>query len=986
MRVELSRAAILRIAAAPIALLLFASLSAPLYAQSRVQEPTAVPGSVAEVNEDDLLKAAAEEGDRPVDEVTVTGSRLKRTEFSSSAPVEIITSERSQLAGLLDATDILQSTTVASGQQIDDSFSGFVTDGGAGANSISLRGLGAQRTLVLVNGKRWGPSGVRGSTNSVDLTAIPTSTIARYEILKDGASSVYGADAVAGVVNAITKERLDGSRLNGQVRALEDGGTSYSIDGAWGRVGDNWSFSVSGIYGKQERTIANDYKYSSCDIQPRSDGSHRDPATGEELCYGFIYGLTSGPFGFARYEPSLSDPNDTTNPYYDPDIQPYGIPFYTTVGINDLPNQGGFYRDTRNGTVAEIVPEGDTYSVNSFADYDFSLFDRDATAYYEFYYNHRETDAVGGYRQFFPFVPATNPTNPYGTNSPLAGFGGFAALAVLPSYDIQNPTNTVEIDRTNTFIGLRGDISANWTYDAYAGYSWSDGTYAQSNWLQGQVDASLDSELVGGNLVCSAASLALYPDCIAGNLFTQDALLNGVLPADYLGFISKLTEGSTKYTSAQFSGYVTGPLFELPAGEVSAVLGYEVRREEIDDVPDIEAQNDNLWGRTSSGITAGSDVVREFFTELEVPILADLPGAEELTFNGSWRYTDYNSYGDDNTYRVSLNWQVIPSLRLRATQGTSFRAPDLFEQFLDSQTGFQPALGNDPCIDYGTNYDPATNVYQNCAAQGLAPDFGTGGAPSIRAVTGGNPDLVAETSDAFTYGIVVQPEWIGLSLAVSWFDIELENTVASPSVGFVLGDCYTSSNFSSPFCQRVAPRDSMGFLTDVNASLLNVGLQKSQGYDIDVVYEHEFASFDFRMDLSATYTDEQSQDVLGVVNDFEGKWGFPYWASDVDFRADYRDWTFFYRIRWIGATEELPVDNHICETDPQTYHTVSARYTGATWEVIGTVGNLTNKKPPIVSDGCGSQSASRVFNTIPGAGYELLGRNFVVQISKGFDF
>ena len=279
------------------------------------------------------------------EEITVTGSRIKRTEFNTTAPIQVITNERSQLAGLLDSTEILQNSTVASGQQIDNSFSGFVVDGGAGANSISLRGLGAQRTLVLVNGKRWGPSGVRGSTNSVDLTALPTSQIARYEILKDGASSVYGADAVAGVVNAITKERIDGSSLNAQFFTPESGGSAYSLDGIWGRVGDNWSFNISAIYGQREETIATDLGYADCAIRPRLDGS-TDMPNGEPFCYGFIYGLQSGPFGFTRYEPSLTDPNDTTNPFYDATIQGvYGIPLWTREPLNADPNQGPYYRD-----------------------------------------------------------------------------------------------------------------------------------------------------------------------------------------------------------------------------------------------------------------------------------------------------------------------------------------------------------------------------------------------------------------------------------------------------------------------------------------------------------------------------------------------------------------------------------------------------------------------------------------------------------------
>jgi iron complex outermembrane recepter protein len=939
--------------------------------------------SMAQLDVDETL---VEDDDEVTEEIVVTGSRIRRTEFNTTAPIQIITNERSQLAGLLDATDILQGSTVASGQQVDDSFSGFVVDGGAGANTISLRGLGAQRTLVLVNGKRWGPSGVRGSTNSVDLTAVPTSQIARYEILKDGASSVYGADAVAGVINAITRQRIDGSQLNFQMEAPQDGGNGYSIDGTWGRVGDNWSFNVSGVYGEREETVAADRSFSRCPFRPRPDGSNTRP-DGEEFCFGFIHGLQLGPFGFARYEPSLTDPSDTSNPFYDPGIQGFGIPFWTTVPLNDDPNQGPFWIDTRSPSIAQIVPDAELVSVTSFGDLDFTIGDRSATAYYEFYYNRRETDFNFGYRQFFPFVPATNPTNIMGTSGPLAGFGGFGVLSVLPSYELQSPDRHVEVDRTNTFVGLRGDITSSWSYDAYVGHSWSDGSYEDDQWLNDQVNASLDAVLDGsGNLVCSPASLAAFPDCVAGDLFTEDALLRGILPQDYLDFISKRTRGTTEYISTQFAGYVTGPLFELPAGELSAVFGIEARKEEIDDVPDIETQNDNLWGFSGAGITRGDDTVKEAFVELEVPLFTDRALADELTFNGSWRYTDYDSYGGDDTFRVSLNWQFIPSLRFRATKGTSFRAPDLFEQFLANQTGFQNALGNDPCIDYGTNFDPGTAVYQNCASQGLPEDFGTQGAPSIRTVTGGNPDLVAETSDSWTAGVIIQPEWTGTSLAVSWFDIDLKNTVASPTVSFVLSDCYSSQNFSSPFCARVAPRDGQGFLTDVDASLLNVGLQRSKGVDVDLVYERQFSMLDLTIDLTATHIEKQDEELLGTFDEFAGKWGFPKWAAQADVRVDYRDWTFFYNVDWIGSTAEEPVDNRICATGQRTYNSASVRYRGSDWEVIGTVRNLLDRDPPIVSDGCGSQSATRAFNTIPGTGYDLVGRAYVLQVSKSFNF
>lgn len=184
-------------------------------------------------DEEDITVAVAAEEEEPtvrvVDTITVTGSRIRRDEYTSTSPITVITTERTQLAGLLTTEEILQKTPIASGQQINDTFSGFVTDGGVGANQISLRGLGAQRTLVLVNGKRWTPSGIQGRTNNVDLSAIPSSIIGRIEILKDGASSIYGADAVAGVVNVITREALDGIQVNAQTQLTQDGGAERYV-------------------------------------------------------------------------------------------------------------------------------------------------------------------------------------------------------------------------------------------------------------------------------------------------------------------------------------------------------------------------------------------------------------------------------------------------------------------------------------------------------------------------------------------------------------------------------------------------------------------------------------------------------------------------------------------------------------------------------------------------------------------------------------
>lgn len=949
----------------------------------------------------------------PVEEVVVTGSRIRRDTFTSASPITVITAETSALAGLLDTADILQNSTVATGQQIDDTFSGFVTDGGPGSRSVALRGLGEQRTLVLVNGKRWGPSGVRGAVNSVDLSAIPTSSISRYEILKDGASSIYGADAVAGVVNAITVQRFEGLQLNFEGFSPQESGSEiFSGDFTWGRVESDWSVSVSAGYEQRQEMTAADRSWAGCPRRPRftdQDGDgvidNTNPETGEPLCFGTIYGFVVSPFGRLRYEPSLAQP-DPSNPYFSRP-QTFGIPYYTNVPVHGWDptsdpedpdplwdNEGEFYRDTREPAVQSLIPERELFSVTSFADRDFDIGGRSANVYYEFYWNRRTTNYNGGYRQYFPRVPATNPTNPFGIHGPLgAAIGrGFAVLPVVPSYELEDPNSGNEVSRYNAFVGLQGDFSATWSYDAYIGVSHSNGTYWSSNWLNDRVNASINATLdADGNLVCADNSIA---GCVPVNLFTEDALLHGRLPADVLNFLGKNLLGETTYKGRQFSGYATGRLFDMPNGEeVSAVIGIETRTEDIHDVPDTESQADNLWGLTSSGITTGDDTVREVFTEIEIPLLARMPWAEELVVNGSGRWTDYDSYGDDTTYRMALDYQVRPQIRFRATTGTSFRAPDLFEQYLANQTGFTSGFA-DPCINYGDEYDPDDIVYRNCESQGLPLDHGDSGVPGIRNVIGGNPDLLAETSEAWTAGIVLQPEprdQLGLSLAFTWFEIELENTVQDPSVGYVLGTCYGSEGLSNPFCSRIAPRGPDGFLTDVDASLLNVGRRFTRGFDTDFVWERSFPTFELRVEGTIAILKEQTTHLFDEVWNSVENFGFPKWTGVMDTIIDWRDWRFFWRMNFIGHSAADPVYDpgttnvdRMHWTDNHWEHTASARWSNANWLVTGTIRNIFDKQPPLVADSVPRDETQRIFNTLPGVGYDLFGRTFVLQVAREF--
>ena len=294
----------------------------------------------AETDQDEPVITTEEESDEQESrqqKVVVTGSLLRRDEYSSTSPIQVITAETATAEGLIDAADIIQSQSVASGStQINGNFGGFVVEGGTGVNTVSLRGLGAQRTLVVFNGRRLGPSGVQGQVGAVDLNVIPTSAVQRVEILKDGASSIYGSDAVAGVVNVITRRSLDRPELNVSVNVpYEGGGEQISVDGAYGFNFDRGSAVVSASWQKLEDLSLADRDAFSCSqdyFYDEKNGTRADiidPTTGTYKCFNTLVNVYDDANGGRRwiFDPALGDfrPRGSTGndplaetPYTDP--------------------------------------------------------------------------------------------------------------------------------------------------------------------------------------------------------------------------------------------------------------------------------------------------------------------------------------------------------------------------------------------------------------------------------------------------------------------------------------------------------------------------------------------------------------------------------------------------------------------------------------------------------------------------------------------
>ena len=974
----------------------------------------AVDGGIEETGvESSALDEAV--GDQLVDEIVITGSRIRRDAYSDSLPLTVITNEQALLAGLDNVSDILQGSALASGVQVDNSFSGFVVSGGPGASTFGLRNLDAGRTLVLLNGRRFTPAGTRGQVASVDLSSIPFIAVQRIEVLKDGASSVYGADAVAGVVNIITRRRFDDFVVEVDWQDDADYGAVSMI---WGRTFDRGYIDIALETSKFGPVTRNEREFAACNERPLSNGGVHPslfaPTRGK--CFGTVhafvdvYNLGESPISM------VPDPNGN--------LFGEGLPWRTaTYDADGNRIVEPHLRDDRNWSAEDLLPKRALTQIYSDGLLDLDLGDAlgAASATYEFYFSRREDEYNNGYGQFFPFVHPNNPTNPFG---PLGGI----AQPVIMSYELRDPISAVENDVTALNLGLEGD-RGDFSWDFDIGYSYSRGGWNYDAWLKDRVARSLSSEVgPDGALRCAFDLQQLYfgasfedpvlarllsqgvdPGCVPMNLFTPMALRGGVDQAA-IDYISERQFLETDYDLLTAAFHLEGRLFDLPAGEARGVLGLEWRGREIDDRPSEASSLDNQWGFTGAGRTQGDDRVGEAYGEIEFPLLAGRPWAEELTLNTSYRWTDYSSYGDDTTWRALVNYSPNTTFRLRGSLGTSFRAPALYELFLANQTGFVNARF-DPCNNFrdpSSDIDTGSERYQNCASleeQGILPP-GYSATQSINSITGGNLDLKAETSRSKTFGLVVTPDladWlpalgVDMNLAVDYYDIDLSNSISQLGVGTVLSRCYNSPGFSAPECALVGERNENGQLSSVNSSFVNVALERSRGFDVSVRTDREFGFGDLSVDLLATRVLNYEYGLTGesVPTEYIGLHAYPKWRGEADVRFNWRDFTFTWAMDYIGSTDEEPVYTlaedesvtNIHRADSRLYHTLSARYTDPNGRYVWIVGllNALDENPPVVGwSGFSPSLAAPVNYNIPiGAGYEYLGRRLFTSLSISF--
>lgn len=880
-----------------------------------------------------------------VEELVVTGSRIRRNEFTSSAPIQVINSETSSLEGLVNTAEVLQGSTSATGSfQVNNQLTGYVTDGGPGANTISLRGLGAGRTLVLFNGRRVGPAGTRGTVGPVDLNVIPQAIVERQDILKDGASSVYGSDAIAGVINIVTKRNLDGGVINAYTnQSFEGGGEVYNLSAAWGKTFDRGYITIAGEYNERKVLRRGDRDDTACAADylfNPTTGARVDllDRNGKTMCYNQLSQvIRTGSFGDLIYKEAGVNYNVVGNSGGAANAA--GMFGNTPIPYADLARQAraGFadtfgYAKYDNPLYARASAISPVKLTSLYAAGGYDLF-AGVEAYGEVLFNRRESEQYG-LRQFFPSINLANPNNPFGTT---------LGASLQPIIPLKSDANQ-QVDYFRVVGGLKGTINVNggWDWDIYAQYSKSDADYYGDFIYNDRVTATIGASACNqAAITISGGQCSSLPTGV--RWFSRDVIGGNFSEAEK-SFLFGRSHGKTTYEQKMVEGTIAGDLFTLPAGKVGAAVGFALRKDEIDDTPDYNERNGNLWGSSAAGRTAGSDTVKEVFGEVEVPLLKGLPLVEALDFSGSARYTDYDSYGSDETYKVGLNWAITPSWRLRATKGTSFRAPALYELYLANQTSFLGQTAIDPCIRWGDSTNP--RLQANCQAAGVPNDYTAAGTSSALITTGGGLGiLTAETSKAWTVGAIWTPSFIDLSVAVDYYEITVNDEIRQFGTANILNTCYTSANYpTDPLCTLFTRDPTTHAITDVNNSYVNVAEQGNRGIDLYVRYKHEFDFGRLTIDSQFSWQLDDTVELLAgsAVEQYNGTtYGYdgPDFTGKIVTRFDRGDWTYQWGIDLIGKgsdTEEFGGDTFTSTRYSSTCRNTATGVTGACSALLGT--------------------------------------------------
>lgn len=1054
--------------------------------------------------QDDDADAVIEEAERAVDEVVVTGSRLKRDTYSSISPLQVITTQSSREVGAIDPGKILQESTSAAGSQVDLTFNGFVLDNGPGASTIDLRGLGASRTLVLINGRRAAPAGVEGAPVHPDLNLVPSTLVQQYEVLLDGASSIYGSDAIAGVTNIILRKDFEGLELESYTSIpSEDEGLQNTVSAAWGWTGDRGFFGVAAEFTKADPIAFDDRPWTAgCNTHYELDENGNIRTEGLE--YQAFYGMEVSPCTISFGRRSWDDYAQFGSLYYTPGTSNVGIPNLSEATIWDVPldqNLDGmpdvdFNHFNTNGEQgdAHMFPEHERISAMAYGEYTFSG-EMNVTPYFEANYNKRETYVYEPGSVMDIEVPADNPFNPCNPNGmngvdcgaaydaimrdPIFSADWAAVYGATPQWYLDNfgldwlfndPYGTApfgatplraqasivgnlsgfwaEVDQLRFVAGVKGDLPGltfgsldNWSFDLAVVHSESGGKSRRTGVNEVALRHSLETTVwdpVTGALTCGNGS----DGCVVVNPFAPELYVNLVdndfatqAERDYVMADRKF---DTSYKQTLVNGFVSGDVFRLPGGEAMLGIGIEFRKDDMDSIPNDVAAEGMLLDYFADRGAVGEKDTNELFAELELPLFAGYTGMRELTVNLSSRYTKDEFYGGAETYSAKIAYRPIDSLLIRGTVGTSYRAPNLREIFIEAQTGFRYL--NDPCVTpedavTPTGYDPTRDdreqwIIDNCYAAGVDPTnlgvIASGqSAPDYWmevATAGGGTELDEEKSESWTAGFAFEQPWFeafDMSIGATYYEVEMRDEIIQLHSQYSINDCYDDLEGDSAFCGNIT-RDLAGdgLITYMEEIFINQDSLKARGVDLNIAFDWPTQIFGRALDVSADLTANRKFELTSkFINPFNGavdsenyvgQFGVPKWEGHALVRFDMGKWRVTWSTRYIDAVAEHPLaaddfgnvlegggdtclgplgDDVSCKdigwAEHYYRHDMSVYYRGDVWTLGAGVRNLQNEWPPQVDN---DARIGYVFNNTPmGQGYDIFGRTYFVNIQAAFE-
>lgn len=833
------------------------------------------------------LAAVQAQQAQELDRIEVTGSRIKKAEVEGQTPVNTITREDIAQSGLTSVADIVQQLT-GSGSSLNTKFNssgnfGFPPDGsgvGAGSATVDLRHLGSKRVLVLVDGIRWvneaSASGVSGST---DLNTIPVAIIERIEVLEDGASSIYGSDAIAGVVNIITRRSFDGVSASVYYGRYEEGGETKSGELAFGGSGDNYSFFMAASTTDQEGISSTKYGPASVPI----------PGTG------LAFGSSATPNGrFLFVDPNtgqtvnLTTPNGQffpNGPNYPGDFIPFGTPTrfnFAQFNLMLTPNE-------RKGVFGQ-------------GRFDFN---DSVSGYMRVLYNQRESlnqaapepiflgPGNGNFWMDNVVISASNPFSPFPFDLTPENILLVARRPVEggPRQFYQ------DVDTWYFGAGLEGafDLGDN-------GYFW-DLNYARS---QNEAD---QTNFGSYNIRRISTALGPISGCQADPACTPLDIFSGpgsITPA-MLAYIQPVIHDSSQNELQLVSANISGDLFQMPAGPLAFAAGTEYRKLSGSYRPDALTVAGEYNGVPSLP-TSGEYDVNEYYVELNAPIYA--AGESKLDLSLAGRYSDYSTFGGETTGKLGLRWQITDQFLLRGTYAEGFRAPSIGELF-GSASRFDAVI-DDPCL-IGVDGSPAE---ANCSAFGVPPGAAQANS-QISVLTGGNPLLEPETSDSYSFGFVFSPgfgsgsAWSErLDFEFTYFSHEVDGAIQAVDAQTQLDLCVAGGP-SSPFCEGITRAAANGFISSFANGLQNFGSIETDGYDFDAFWTLPQTDWGtFKVSWQNTWVnDYKAVDGLGTlqpqgVGVEVNNSGIPEWSSNLGMDWTYGDFFAGWTLRHISDLTE----------------------------------------------------------------------------------